>query len=209
MDKLKYEWRKEEKELYLPKKQPVFLDVPKMCYLTIDGEGDPNEKAFQEHVAALYAAAYTIRMLPKKGLTSEGYFEYTVYPLEGEWTTKQRDAGPLDKSLFAYKIMIRQPEFVNQKLFEEISSLLEKKLSNEQIQKLRLEEFTEGPSIQMLHLGSYDTEPASFAQMEQFASDKGFERVSKDHKEIYLSDPRRTAPENLKTVLRFAVKQKL
>lgn len=67
---MKYEWRKEEKELYLPKKQPVFLDVPKMCYLTIDGEGDPNEKDFQEHVAALYAAAYTIRMLPKKRANS-------------------------------------------------------------------------------------------------------------------------------------------
>ncbi|RDX02549.1 GyrI-like domain-containing protein [Listeria kieliensis] len=206
---MKYEWRKEEKELYLPKKQPVFIDVPKFGYLTIEGEGDPNKTDFQELVATLYAAAYTIRMLPKKGFTPDGYFEYTVYPLEGEWTTKQRDSGPLDKSLFAYKIMIRQPEFVTQALFEEIKPLFEKKLPIDQLRKLKLEELTEGPSIQMLHLGSYDSEPASFAQMEQFAAEQGLERVSKDHKEIYLSDPRRTAPENLKTVLRFAVKQKL
>ncbi|WP_088825250.1 GyrI-like domain-containing protein [Listeria goaensis] len=202
----KYEWRKAEKGLYLPKNKPMKLDVPAMNYITITGKGDPNEGAFSERVGALYAAAYTIRMLPKKGVTPDGYFEYTVYPLEGEWTTSQRDNGPLDKSLFEYRIMIRQPDFVTAALFEELKPRFAEKIPAELLAELRFETIEEGPSVQMLHKGPYDTEPASFEQMEEFCLGNDWVRLSKDHKEIYLSDPRKTAPEKMKTVLRFKIK---
>ncbi|EUJ27440.1 hypothetical protein MFLO_13293 [Listeria floridensis FSL S10-1187] len=206
---MKYEWRKEEKELYLPKKKPMYIEVPEFSYLTINGKGDPNQPEFEERIGALYTAAYTIRMLPKKDIIPDGYFEYTVYPLEGYWTTDQRDDGPLDKSQFVYKVMIRQPEFVTPKLFRQILPMLEKKLSAELIAELKLERITDGPSVQMMHIGSYDSEPASFELMEKYAAENGLTRSSKNHKEIYLSDPRRVAEENRKTVLRFAVDQKV
>ncbi len=201
----KYEWRKAEKELYLPKNKPMKLIVPEMNYITITGKGDPNEEAFSERVGALYAAAYLFRMLPKKGITTEGYFEYTVYPLEGEWTTSQRDDGPLDKRLFEYRIMIRQPQFVTAKLFEELKPRLAEKIPAALLTELRFETIKEGPSVQMLHIGPYDTEPASFQKMEEFCLENDWVRQSKDHKEIYLSDPRKTAPEKMKTVLRFKI----
>ncbi|WP_099221454.1 GyrI-like domain-containing protein [Listeria costaricensis] len=204
---MKYEWRKQEKNLYLPSQQPVFLEVPTLKYLTIKGEGDPNGEAFTEKTGALYALSYAIRMMPKKGLTPPGYFEYTVYPLEGEWSTKQRDEKPLDKSQFTYTIMIRQPDFVTSAVFEEAKRLAAKKVEPALLEAVKLEERTEGAVIQILHVGSYDSEPASFEKMADFAEREGYVRLSKDHKEIYLSDPRKTALDKLKTVLRVQVKE--
>ncbi|WP_239254720.1 GyrI-like domain-containing protein [Listeria ilorinensis] len=206
---MKYEWRKQEKNLYLPGQTPAFLEVPALNYIVIEGEGDPNGSLFDEKVGVLYALSYAIRMMPKKGHTPPGYFEYTVYPLEGEWSTKQRDSEPLDKSQFTYTIMIRQPDFVTPAVFEEAKQLTAKKVDPTLLEKARLEERREGDVIQMLHLGSYDTEPASFEKMAAFAEQNGYTRLSKEHKEIYLSDPRKTDPDKLKTVLRIQVKKAL
>lgn len=201
----KYEWRKSEKELYLPKNKPMKIDVKAMNYITIKGQGDPNKSAFKERVEALYAASYTIRMLPKKGVVPDGYFEYTVYPLEGEWTTSQRDDGPLDKSLFEYRIMIRQPHFVTSNLFEELKPRFAEKIPSHLLKDLQFETIQEGLSVQMLHIGPFDTEPTSFEKMEAYCVENDWSRQSKDHKEIYLSDPRKTAAEKMKTVLRFKI----
>lgn len=204
---MKHEWRKHEKELYVPKKnKPVILEVPPMNYLTIKGIGNPNEEAFTKKIEALYSVSYGIRMLPKKGITPEGYEEYTVYPLEGFWSLTEagRTQETLNKDELTYQIMIRQPEFVTPDLVAEVIEATKQKKPNPHLDDLRFETIEEGLSLQQLHEGPYDTEPETFAQMEKFAEKEGYRRVSKNHKEIYLS-AQNTLPEKLKTVLRFKI----
>ncbi|PIE03480.1 MAG: hypothetical protein CSA81_02000 [Acidobacteria bacterium] len=206
---MKYEWRKAEKHIYLPPKKPVVLDVPAFKYFTISGSGNPNSAFFSECVEALYAVSYAIRMSHKKGLQPENFYEYTVYPLEGVWdiseNAKQSLTGTLDKNEFVFTIMIRQPDFVSNEFAELAKEWAKKKKSNPLIQELAFRKLSEGKCIQMMHLGSYDSEPASFALMTDFAEKNQFKRKSMQHREIYISDPRKTAPEKLKTVLRFQV----
>ncbi|MBM6614309.1 GyrI-like domain-containing protein [Desemzia sp. RIT804] len=204
---MKHEWRKHEKELYIPKKnKPVILEVPPLNYLTIEGEGNPNEELFSKKIEALYSVSYGIRMLPKKGITPEGYEEYTVYPLEGFWSlTKAGQAeATLNKDELTYQIMIRQPEFVTAELAADIIEQTKHKKANPYLDELRFEKISEGLNIQQLHEGPYDTEPETIALMESFIKEEGYKRLSKNHKEIYLSG-RNTPAEKLKTVLRFKV----
>lgn len=204
---MKHEWRKREKSIYLPKAKPELIDVPKYRFLTIEGEGNPNSDSFMDYITALYSLSYGIKMCHKKGIEPEGYFDYTVYPLEGVWDineeAKKAFDGTINKDDLVFKLMIRQPDFVDSDLVEKIRK---EKKPQELLDKVIFEEIEEGRSIQMLHLGSYDNEPASFEIMEQFAQECGVERVSKIHREIYLSDARKVAAEKLKTVLRFQVK---
>ena len=104
----KYEWRKQEKDLYFPKIKPELVKVPPMKFFLISGRGDPNKEEFAEKVGVLYSLAYAVRMMPKTGYTPEGYYEYTVYPLEGLWdlTEEGRQAETLDKDELVYTIMI-------------------------------------------------------------------------------------------------------
>lgn len=117
---MKHEWRKHEKELYIPKEKPELVDVPPMNFITISGKGDPNQQDFADRIGALYPIAYAIRMMPRNGFTPEGYFEYTVYPLEGVWdlTEEGRKKETLVKDDLVYTIMIRQPDFVTREVFE-------------------------------------------------------------------------------------------
>lgn len=205
---LKYEWKKQDKELYLPKSSPTVLDVPTIKFFTIKGTGNPNSEAFTERVEALYKLSYAIRMMPKKGHTPEGYFEYTVFPLEGFWDLDEegRQLEYLDKDRFLYMLMIRQPDFVTEALMNEAKTSVQKKISAELLQGISLEEINEGLCVQCMHIGSYDDEPETFLAMEDFCKQKGLQRAEKQHREIYISDPRKTAPEKMKTVLRFKVK---
>ena len=91
----KHEWRKKEKDLYLPKNKPEALSIPKLGFFVIEGQGNPNSESFGEYIAALYAPSYAVRMSPKKGMAPEGYFEYTVYPLEGVWDLTEKGRGEL------------------------------------------------------------------------------------------------------------------
>ncbi|AMC94460.1 hypothetical protein AOC36_10890 [Erysipelothrix larvae] len=206
---MKHEWRKEEKSIYLPKQKPELIEVPKMKYLTISGQGNPNDPGFQKHIEALYPIAYAIRMMPKSGVTPEGYFEYTVYPLEGVWslTEKGIEMDHLDKNELMYTIMIRQPDFVTHEVFQ--SALLKAKSKNDNplFDDVKFEEIEDGLCVQMMHLGSYDDEPQSFEIMAQYMAENGLERTTKMHKEIYISDFRKVAPEKLKTVLRCFVRK--
>lgn len=206
----KYEWRKQSKELYLPKKQPVIIEVPEMKFFTIEGSGDPNGEPFKADIEKLYALSYAIRMMPKNGRTPEGYFEYTVYPLEGHWDLdeKGRELGHLDKDHLVYKLMIRQPDFVTEDLFQYAVKSVNEKKKSINVDNVRFESITEGLCVQALHVGSYDEEPKTFELMEQFCSQNNLKRAEKTHKEIYLSDARRTAPQKLKTVLRFKASEK-
>ena len=203
----KFEWRKQLKELYLPKEKPSLIDVPEMKFFTIEGRGNPNTKPFQERVEALYAMSYAIRMMPKKGITPEGYFEYTVFPLEGHWDLDEegRKLDYLDKDRLVYKLMIRQPDFVTDELFQYAAKTAKEKKKSEYIDNVKFESITEGLCVQAMHLGSYDEERKTFEKMERFCAENNLARAEKTHHEIYISDPRKTVPEKLKTVLRFKV----
>lgn len=202
----KVDYKKQFKRLYLPKRQPVLITVPPLCFAMLDGQGDPNGEVFAEAVAALYSFSYAVKMSYKSQDIPDGYYDYTVFPLEGVWDLVDTARTSADKSNYAYTMMIRQPDFLTAELAARFITEVKKKKPNAWLDQIRLEDYDEGNCCQMLHLGSYDDEPVSFAQMEAFCSEHGYGRSDKTHREIYLSDPRRTETDKLKTVLRFKVK---
>lgn len=208
---MKHEWRKHEKSLYLPKNAPTFIDVPALNFLTISGAGNPNTPAFAEHIQALYAVSYAIKMTLKKTASITQKTDYTVYPLEGIWdlndAAKARQSETLNKDDLTFKLMIRQPDFVPADFVQNCITQTQERKKLPLLDLLKFEEICDGPSVQMLHLGSFDDEKASFERMEQFARAQNLRRSSKTHREIYLSDFRKVSPDKLKTVLRFQVQQ--
>lgn len=138
----------------------------------------------------------------------QDYYDYVVFPLEGVWDLKDKTKSLTDKDNFAYKIMIRQPEFLTVELFQHFLLEAKTKKTNPYLEKVQFVTRTEGICCQILHVGSYDDEPKSFEKMEEFCKNNGFERISNQHKEIYLSDPRKTASSKLKTVLRYQIAAK-
>ncbi len=208
---MKYEWRKNEKGIYLPKNNPEIIDIPEFKYFTIKGEGNPNSEAFSEYIGVLYSLSYAVKMSYKKGIEPDGYFDYTVYPLEGVWDIKEEAksnyTGIINKNDLIFKLMIRQPDFVDLDFVDKIITLTKENKPHELLDSVKFEAIKEGTCVQMLHLGSYDNEPGSFKIMENFAFARGLKRFSKNHKEIYLTDARKTVPEKLKTVLRFQVEK--
>jgi hypothetical protein len=208
---MKHEWRKHEKSIYLPKEKPELVQIPEYKYFTIDGKGNPNDELFSECIEVLYSLAYAIKMSYKSGLAPDDYFEYTVYPLEGIWDIsdegKKTFDGTIDKNELIFTLMIRQPEFVSNEFASEIVEMTKKKKPHKMLDKVKFTSIEDGKCVQMLHVGSYDDEPISFKRMEEFCVENGFTRISKVHKEIYLSDARKVSPEKLKTVLRFNVKE--
>ncbi len=208
-----FDFKKEYKEFYLPPQKPQIVDLPAMNYIAVQGQGDPNEKggAYQKAVGVLYAVAYTIKMSYKGSHKIEGYFEYVVPPLEGFWW--QEGVAGVDytnKSGFHWTSVIRLPDFVTPADFRWAvgEASRKKKMDCSSTQLLSL---TEGLCVQMLHIGPYDTEPASVALMDDFVAANGYENdltATRLHHEIYLSDPRRTVPEKQKTVLRHPIKKR-
>lgn len=209
---MKHEWRKKEKGVYLPKNTPEIIEIPEYKFLTIEGEGNPNSEFFSEHIGVLYAVSYGIKMGLKKGTVPKGYFDYTVYPLEGVWDiteeAKKAYKGTINKDDLVFKLMIRQPDFIDDELARHMIDQTKKKKPHVLLEKVKFEKITEGKCIQMMHLGSYDNEPESFKVMEEFADKENLYRPSKVHREIYLSDFRKVPIEKLKTVLRFKVVSK-
>lgn len=206
MDKVDY--KKEFKDLYLPKDRPVILDIPEMRFAALDGQGDPNGNGFALATAALYGFSYTVKMSYKSREIPEHYYDYTVFPLEGVWDLVDKTKGIEDKNNYAYTIMIRQPDFLTDELFGRFLEETKRKKSIDDLDRIRYETATEGLCCQMLHIGGYDDEPASFERMEQFCIEHGYARSSRKHREIYLSDPRKSETSKLRTVLRFQVCRK-
>ncbi|HBW38251.1 GyrI-like domain-containing protein [Desulfosporosinus sp. BICA1-9] len=204
---MKYEWKKQAKELYLPKNKPELVTVPNFKFFMIDGKGNPNSEEFSEAIGVLYSLSYAIKMLPKKDIIPEGYFDYTVFPLEGIWDLAEeaRMMEILDKNWLIYTIMIRQPDFVTDKLALEVINSVKLKKPHPLLDQVRFNRLEEGLCVQMLHLGPYDDEPESFSIMEDYCAQNNLKRITKIHREIYLSDARNTQPDKLKTVLRFKV----
>lgn len=203
---MKYEWRKQEKQFYLPKDKPMLIDIPKANYLCIQGKGNPNNEDFSNRVAVLYKLSYTIKMLPKKGFIPKDYYDYTVYPLEGLWdlSDKGKQSQQFNKDELLYTIMIKQPDFVNKEVLAKALDLINI-TSNALFKDVYLKEIEDGLSIQMLHTGSYDDESISFQHMNTFIKENHLQRKTQVHREIYLSDTRKVKQEKLKTVLRYMV----
>ena len=209
---MKHEWKKDEKEYYLPKNKPELITIPKFNFFTVEGTGNPNDDLFAEYIGVLYSLSYGVKMSPKKGIEPKGYYDYTVYPLEGIWDlnddAKKSFDGTFHKSDLVFKLMIRQPDFVENNFALHILEETKKKKPHDLLEHVRFEEIIEGNCIQMLHLGSYDNEPLSFRTMESFAEQENYQRNTKTHKEIYISDARKVPPDKLKTVLRFGIEKK-
>ena len=208
---MKHDWKKNDKQFYLPKDKPEVIILPKFKFYSIQGKGNPNDDFFAEYIGVLYSLSYAVKMSPKQGFTPTDYFEYTVFPLEGVWdideNAKASYNGTIDKNSLIFNLMIRQPDFVSDDFAIETIERVKKKKPNELLYKVKFETIEEGTCIQMLHSGSYNSEPESFKKMTMFANEKGLKRVSQIHREIYLSDARKVSPEKLKTVLRFRVER--
>ena len=206
-----YNFRKEQKELYVPGKNPSLINLPMMKYLAVRGHGDPNQEnsVYKKAIEKLYAVTYTIKMSKKGTYQIPDYFDFVVPSLEGLWW--QDGITGIDyahKEKFNFIAMIRLPDFVTQDVFDwAIQKASEKKqLDLHNVEFLSMQE---GLCVQALHIGSYDDEAATIEKIHKFIEEQGLQVDINDdrhHHEIYLSDPRRTKVENLKTVLRIPVK---
>lgn len=203
----KVDFKRELKHLYQPPaREFVTVDVPPMNFLMVDGHGDPNTaRAYQEAIETLYAVAYKIKFLSKKMLGQD----YVVPPLEGLWWAADMDTFTVarDKSAWDWTMMIMQPEWITQELFEAAVAQVQKSKTLPALPQLRLETYQEGLSLQILHTGSYEDEAPVLERLHhEIMPQDGYVPAGKHH-EIYLSDPRKVAPDRLKTVLRQPVKE--
>jgi hypothetical protein len=195
----KVDLKKELKHLYQPsKKEFTIVDVPPMNFLMIDGHGDPNTaQEYREAIEALYAVAYALKFASKEQGT-----DYTVMPLEGLWWVENMEEfSEEDKDAWDWTMMVMQPEWISRKMFEEAIQQVEEKKNPPALPKMHFEAYHEGLAVQILYIGTYADEGPTIARMHAFAEEQGYALRGKHH-EIYLSDPRRTAPEKLKTVIR-------
>ena len=191
-----FDYKKEYRAFYQPPKVPEIIDVPEMQFVCVSGTGDPNEEggAYQQALGVLYAVSYTLKMSPRAGHLMDGFFDYVVPPLEGFW--QQDGVSGMDyerKADFRWLSVIRVPDFVTAEDF-----------------RAELRAIHEGLCVQMMHIGAYDDEPASVTQMDAFLRENGYENdftAERLHHEIYLSDPRKTAAEKRKTVIRHPVRK--
>ena len=216
MEKLDY--KKEYKDLYLPKTKPMLVDVPNMKFIMVKGKGNPNEEngAYQEAMQLLYGLSFTIKMSKLGKHKIDGYFEYVVPPLEGFWWNEgNANVDFTNKEKFEWISMIRQPEFVTEEVFEWACEELKNKKQVD-VSKAEFREWKEGLCVQMMHIGSYDDEPATIEKIENYIKENDLNNdigtvlkneIVRRHHEIYLSDPRRTAVKNLKTVIRIPVRK--
>ena len=211
-EKMAFDFKKEFKEFYLPRANPEIVNVPKANYIAVRGKGNPNEEggSYQQAVGILYAVAYTLKMSYKTDYKIDGFFEYVVPPLEGFWWQDGIDGVDYsDKSSFNWISVIRLPDFITQENFNwavETASK-KKKIDCSSAEFLTI---NEGLCIQIMHIGSYDDEPASVKLMDDYLNENGYANdmnQSRLHHEIYLSDPRKIETEKWKTVIRHPIKK--
>lgn len=201
---MKHEWRKHEKELYGVKTTPVMISIPQQQFIMISGKGNPNDSDFSDKVGALYALAYAIKMEYKSNPTSGEITDYSVYPLEGIW--KQIEGVELIKDTLEYTIMIRQPDFINKEMVDKALEKVKIKKPNPLYEHISFDTKNDEKSVQILHIGAFDDEPASFKKMDEFLKAHQLERIESYHREIYLNNANRTAKDKLKTILRYTIK---
>lgn len=206
-----FDYKKEFKELYMPKAKPEIITVPKMNFIAVRGAGDPNEEggAYKTAIGLLYGVAYTIKMSKNGEYRIEGYFDYVIPPLEGFWWQEGiRGFDPTRKDDFRWICVIRLPDFVKKEdvVWAIAEATRKKKMDFAKVEFLTIEE---GICVQMMHIGPFDDEPKSVALMNEFIAEQGYENDFSDdrfHHEIYLSDARRVAPNKWRTVIRHPIK---
>lgn len=208
-----FDYKKEYKEFYMPKKKPSIVTVPPMNYIAVRGKGNPNMEGseYKESIGLLYAIAFTIKMSKMGDHKIDGYFDYVVPPLEGFWW--QEGVCGIDytrKEAFRFISVIRLPDFVTREDFEWAVTEAGRKKKTD-FSKVEFLTYDEGLCVQCMHIGPYDDEPATVALMHDYIAAAGYEldiTEERFHHEIYLSDARRVAPEKLKTVIRHPVRHK-
>lgn len=207
-----FDYKKEYKEFYMPKNKPSIVTVPKCNYIAVRGKGDPNKEGgeYKASIGLLYGIAFTIKMSYKGTYKIDGYFDYVVPPLEGFWW--QNGVPEIDyahKENFNFISLIRLPDFVKKADFDwAVREATQKKKSD--FSAVEFFTYDEGECVQCMHIGPYDSEPETVALMHEYMEQNGYELDITDtryHHEIYLSDPRRTAPEKLRTVVRHPIKR--
>lgn len=207
-----FDYKKEYKEFYMPKKKPELVEVPEMKFIAVRGKGNPNEEdgAYKKAIGLLYGIAFTIKMSKLGDHKIDGYFDYVVPPLEGFWW--QKGVIGVDysrKEDFCWISLIRLPDFVTEEDFQWAVDEAQRK-KKQDYSKVEFLTISEGLCVQCMHIGAYDDEPATIAVMDQFIREQGYENDFSEmrmHHEIYLSDARRVAPEKLKTVIRHPIKK--
>ena len=199
----KIDFKRELPELYAPSRKPALVEVPELSFLMVDGHGDPNTSSeYREAVQALYAVSYAVKFAIKRG--PDG-FDYAVMPLEGLWWVPDMATFTIDdKSDWNWRAMIMQPTPVTDEIVAAVSATATKKKTLAAIGLMRLERFAEGLAAQVLHLGPYAAEGPTIDRLHTFIAEQGYERAGKHH-EVYLSDPTRTAPEKVRTIIRQPV----
>lgn len=207
-----FDYKKEYKALYIPKNKPSIVTVPKCNYIAVRGKGNPNDEQgeYMTTIGLLYAIAFTIKMSYKGDHKIEGYFEYVVPPLEGFWWQEGiKGINYEHKESFQFISVIRLPDFVTKEDFDwAIGEATKKKKTD--FSAVEFFTYDEGECVQCMHIGPYDNEPETVAAMHAYMEQAGYTLDITDnryHHEIYLSDPRKTAPEKLKTVVRHPIKR--
>jgi len=207
----KLDLQRELKEFYRPAaRAPQFVILPPLKYLMIEGRLQPGERPgeseqFARATEALYGLAYTIKFMSK--LRESSPVDFKVMGLEGQWWVESGKFGLDPNEPWCFNLMIMQPEHITPEMFRAAADELRKKKGElPALAKMRLEEFTEGACVQMMHIGPYSDEERTFSRMHDFAIENGYEFSGKHH-EIYMGDPRRTAPDKLKTILRMPVRK--
>lgn len=206
-----FDFKKEYKEFYMPPRKPGIVNIPKMNYIAVRGTGDPNSEngEYKESIGLLYAVAFTIKMSKMGSHRMAGYFDYVVPPLEGFWWQEGSDSIDYSyKEKFHFISAIRLPDFVTADEFNwAVGEAARKKKLD--LSKVEFFTYDEGLCVQCMHIGPYDDEPKTIEAMHEHAAQNGCVpdiRAERMHHEIYLSDPRKCAPERLKTVVRHPVK---
>ena len=207
-----FDFKKEYKEFYMPKKKPSIVKVPRMNYLAVRGQGNPNQEdgEYKASIGLLYGIAYTIKMSKKGDYQIDGYFDYVVPPLEGFWW--QEGVIGMDyahKDSFRWISVIRLPDFVSE---DDFGWAIEEATKKKKTDFSRVEFFSydEGLCVQCMHIGAYDEEPVTVELMHEYMEQQGYVldiTEQRMHHEIYLSDARRVAPEKLKTVIRHPIRK--
>jgi hypothetical protein len=201
---MKLDLRLQHKRLYQASaKDPALVVVPRLPFLMIDGQGDPSGLEFQDAVGTLYGATYALKSAFKNEPAGQ---DFSVMPLEGLWWCEGIPGFDMDrKDLWRWTLMILQPDFVDKASVKQALLLLaQKRGRTPAMGRLRLGKFREGRAVQILHVGPYSAERTTIGRIEEYLGAKGLVAAGRHH-EIYMSDPRRTAPDKLKTILRVPV----
>lgn len=200
----KLDLSKADKAYYNPPTKPTVIELGKMPFVTLEGVGDPSSEGFAKATEALFTVAYTIKSICKKQGT-----DFAVPKLEGRWwVTGDKPGLEVPRSEWHYRLGIRLPDFVASDIFAQAQPIaVDKKKDLKQIQDVKFQEVTEGQCVTMMHIGPYATEPETMQQMRELMAKDGLIQSQPYHIEIYISDPRKTDPVKMKTILRFTVKK--